>query len=176
MLHLFLYNPLGHSEGFGFNGDILETNILNLAAVFALLAYVGVDFISSLLKNRKESILKSLRDADERYQDAVNQLKQALQELEDARANAAEIRRQGDISAQAVRDRLAAFSKEEAARLEEAKATILQLEEDKAVAEICTEVISKALVRAEKKIIASMDGTMHRRVMDMYLDLLSDIH
>jgi F-type H+-transporting ATPase subunit b len=174
MLNFFM--PLAHSEGFGLNTNILETNIINLAAVFALLAYVGVDFVSSLLKNRKESILKSLRDADERYQDAVNQLKQALQELENARTNATEIRRQGEINAEAVRQRLAAFTQEEMARLEEAKQTIIKLEEEKAVAEVCGKAISEALVRAEKKIVSSMDDSMHRRVMDMYLNLLSQIH
>lgn len=176
MFHFLALTPLAHSEGFGLNTNILETNILNLAAVFALLIYVGSDFVSSLLKTRKESILKSLRDADERYQDAVNQLKQALQELEIARANATEIRRQSEINAEAIRQRLEVLTQEEMARLEEAKETIIKLEEEKAVAEVCSKVITMALVRAEKKIISSMDDAMHRRVMDMYLNLLREVY
>ena len=47
-------------QEFGINTNILETNIINLTVVIGVLIYVGGDVLNSLLKTRKENILKSL--------------------------------------------------------------------------------------------------------------------
>ena len=172
MWTIFATNPLGN--GFGFNGDLFETNILNLAVVLGLLFYVGSDFLSSLLESRKETILQSLRDADERYQEAVNQLNQAVAELEEATAKAAEVRKQGEASAQAIAERLAAMSKDDEARLEDAKDVTIKLERSKAFAELYEDVVNYALTRGYNKTVANMDVDMHKRVMDAYAALLHE--
>jgi len=166
-------NPFAH-EGFGFNGDVLETNVLNLLVVLGLLVYLGSGFLSSLLESRKETILKSLRDADERYEQAVNQLKQAVAELEDATAKAAEVRLQGEANAKAMAERLAAMSKDDEARLEDAKDVTINLERSKVRAELYEDIVNYALTRGANKIIANMDLEMHKRVMDAYAALLHE--
>jgi hypothetical protein len=51
----------GH--GFGFNTNILETNVINLAVVIAVV--VGRWRRSArIIKNRKETIINNLREAD----------------------------------------------------------------------------------------------------------------
>jgi F-type H+-transporting ATPase subunit b len=52
----------GH--GFGFNTNILETNVINLAVVIAVVVSVVGDAVRELLKNRKETIINNLREAD----------------------------------------------------------------------------------------------------------------
>ena len=42
-----LFLKLG--EGFGFNGNILETNIINLAVVIGIVVSLGGDALSSLI-------------------------------------------------------------------------------------------------------------------------------
>ena len=49
---------------FGFNGNILETNIINLAVVIGIVVSFGGDALRSLLENRKQTILSSLQEAD----------------------------------------------------------------------------------------------------------------
>ena len=61
--------PLG--EGFGINTNLLETNVINLAVVVGVLIYFGGDVLTSLLTNRKETIMKSITDAEVRFQDAT---------------------------------------------------------------------------------------------------------
>ena len=56
-------------QEFGINTNILETNIINLTVVIGVLIYVGGDVLNSLLKTRKENILKSLTDAEQKYQE-----------------------------------------------------------------------------------------------------------
>lgn len=41
ILNASLINIIAHSEGFGINTDILETNVLNLAVVIGVLVYYG---------------------------------------------------------------------------------------------------------------------------------------
>jgi F-type H+-transporting ATPase subunit b len=45
----------GH--GFGFNTNILETNVINLAVVIAVVVSVVGDAVRELLKNRKKQLL-----------------------------------------------------------------------------------------------------------------------
>jgi F-type H+-transporting ATPase subunit b len=68
------------AEGFGFNTNLLETNILNLAVVLPLVFSLGKDTLTSILDTRREKILNSLRSADDRF-------KQAQLELDAAKSN-----------------------------------------------------------------------------------------
>lgn len=57
-----------------FNTNLLDTNIINLSFVIAVLFYFGGDVLNSLLEDRLSTILKSL--------DEVKALKLNLQEIE----------------------------------------------------------------------------------------------
>ena len=70
------------AEGFGFNTNLLETNILNLAVVLPLVFSLGKDTFTKTLDLRLEKILGSLRSADDRF-------KQAQLELDAAKAGLA---------------------------------------------------------------------------------------
>jgi len=73
---------------FGFNTNILETNVLNLAVVLAIVfTYVG-DALRGLLANRKQTILANFREADQRATEAQDRVRQAQLELEQAQAKA----------------------------------------------------------------------------------------
>jgi F0F1-type ATP synthase membrane subunit b/b' len=55
----------------GFNTNILETNVINLAVVIAVVVSVVGDAVRELLKNRKETIINNLREADNRANEAL---------------------------------------------------------------------------------------------------------
>ena len=82
--------PLG--EGFGFNGNILETNILNLGVVLGIVVSLGGDTLRSLLSNRQEGISKNLQQADERAQEAKQRVLEAKSQLEKAQKRSEERR------------------------------------------------------------------------------------
>ena len=98
ILTLFFGLPLG--EGFGFNTNILETNIINLAVVIAVvISFVG-DALRSLLENRKQTVLNNLQEADQRAIEAQEKLNQAQAQLELAKKKAIEILEQGVSTAE----------------------------------------------------------------------------
>jgi F-type H+-transporting ATPase subunit b len=82
------------AEHFGFNTNILETNVLNLAVVLAIVVtYVG-DALRSLLENRKQSIVNTFQEADQRALEARERVAQAKLQLEQANTKAQQIREQ----------------------------------------------------------------------------------
>ena len=70
---------------FGFNTNILETNVLNLAVVLAVvITYVG-DAIRGLLANRKQTIVNNFREADQRASEAQQRVAEARVQFQQAK-------------------------------------------------------------------------------------------
>ena len=60
--------PLFAAEGFGFNLNPLETNLINLAIVIAILIKLLSGFLGGILERRRAAILQDLQDAETRVQ------------------------------------------------------------------------------------------------------------
>jgi len=91
------------AEGFGFNTNLLETNILNLAVVLPLVFSLGKDTLTSILDSRREKILSSLRSADDRFKQAQLELDAAKSELALAAEKVKEIQSEGQKTMEALR-------------------------------------------------------------------------
>ena len=118
--------PLG--EGFGFNENILETNIINLSVVIAIVVSFGGDALRSLLENRRESIVMTLQQADQRAKEAEQKLVDAKNRLQLAKRRGEEIRHQGKERAERERlDSIAQTEKDLLRLKKEREEVILQL-------------------------------------------------
>jgi F-type H+-transporting ATPase subunit b len=165
--------PLG--EGFGINTNLLETNVLNLAVVVGVLVYFGGDILQSLLTNRKELIVKSLTDAEERFKEATAKLEAAKEQLSLAKTKAEEIRVQGLATASQGRTNLLGRAEEDMKRLEDTKEVSLRFEEEKAVQEVSERVRELALQQAVQTVNKRLDSSLQRRVIDLNIALLGHI-
>jgi len=72
-----IFTLLAEHEGIGLNLDILETGLLNILALLAILVYAGRDFLGSALEERKTTIVKGVQDAEDRLNEAQNRLIEA---------------------------------------------------------------------------------------------------
>ena len=79
-----IYTLLAETEGIGLNLDILETGVLNILALVAILIYTGRDFLGSLLEERKTIIVKGVQDAEDRVNEAERRLSEAQKQLNQA--------------------------------------------------------------------------------------------
>ena len=79
-------------NGFGLNTNLFETNVLNLAVVVGVVVTVVGDALSTLLKQRRETILSTLQEADNKAIESKNRLDEAKKSLERSRISANEIR------------------------------------------------------------------------------------
>jgi len=124
------------AEGFGLNFDIIETNILNLGVVIGVVVYLGSDVLTSLLNERKEKILSTLKSANERFVEAEQKLAEAKQKVQIAQGKAVEIREQGNLTAAQTTKNLVERTEEEIKRLEESKQATVRFEEEKALSQV----------------------------------------
>jgi len=79
-----IFTLLAENENITLNLDILETGLINIIALIAILVYVGRDFLGSILEERKTDILTSVQDAEERLNEANRRLKEAQKQLSQA--------------------------------------------------------------------------------------------
>ena len=87
-----IFTLLAKHEGIGLNTDILETGLLNIIALLAILVFTGRDFLGSLLEERKTTIVKSVQDAEDRLNEAQKRLDEAQKQLNQADLVVSEIK------------------------------------------------------------------------------------
>ena len=80
------------NEGISLNTDILETGLINILALLAILIYTGRDFLGSLLEERRTTIVKGVQDAEDRLTEAQKRLAEAQKQLSQANLVISEIK------------------------------------------------------------------------------------
>jgi F-type H+-transporting ATPase subunit b len=87
-----IFTLLAEDEGIGLNLDILETGLINILLLVAILVYAGRDFLGSLLEERKTTIVKGVQDAEDRFTEAQTRLSEAEKQLSQANLVISEIK------------------------------------------------------------------------------------
>ena len=112
----------------GFNTDIFDTNLINLSLVVGVVVTLGGDALTSALDERRRSILSSLEDANNKFNEAQNLLKSAQTKLEEAKMEAFSIEKAAPSEAKMTSDRILEVASNELQRLR------TRAESDKALA------------------------------------------
>jgi F-type H+-transporting ATPase subunit b len=174
MINLTLVTNIPFGHGFGFNTNILETNIINLAVVITVvISFVG-DALRSLLETRKQTVLNNLLEADQRAIEAQEKLNRAQTQFEFAKKKAIEIRDQGFKTAEQEKLQTLNQAENDLARLEELKNETIKLQQQKALSQISQEVISLALIKVREKLSKSLDDAFHSSVNNFNIVLLTN--
>lgn len=79
-----IFTRIAHEESIGLNLDILETGVINIIILVGILIYTGKDFLGSLLKERRITIVNNVEDAEKRLEEAESRLKEAQKQLNQA--------------------------------------------------------------------------------------------
>ena len=87
-----IFTLLAEEEGIRLNLDILETGLLNILTLVVILIYAGKDFLGSALEERKNTIVKSVQDAEDRLNEAQKRLSEAQKQLDQANLVIGEIK------------------------------------------------------------------------------------
>ena len=87
-----IFTLVAEHEGIGLNLDILETGLINILALVAILVYTGRDFLGSLLEERKTDIVQGVQDAEDRLNEANRRLSEAQKQLSQANVVITEIK------------------------------------------------------------------------------------
>ena len=79
-----IFTLLAENKGISLNLDILETGVINIITLVAILIYVGRDFLGSILETRQKEIVRGVQDAEERLTEANRRLTEAQKQLTQA--------------------------------------------------------------------------------------------
>lgn len=161
-------------EGFGFNGNILETNILNLSVVVGIVVSLGGDALRELLDNRKAAILSTLSSSEERAKQAAETLAIAKNELAFAEKKALEIRENAKRAVLEVREQSNERRTQDIARLEETKTERTSSALLRAKSDLSSYTVKLALDRAKAKLDASLDPAFYEAINNSQLVLLTN--
>jgi F-type H+-transporting ATPase subunit b len=159
-------------SGFGLNFNLLDTNLINLAIIIAVLIYFGRGFLGKMLSERRANIEQAIRDAEERKKSASAALAEQQQKLAQAKVTAEEILKDAEASAQSARESILAQAERDLARLREAASQDITSQQERMIREIRNRVVSLSMEQAEAQLRSQVDDSKHKELIDRSISML----
>ena len=124
------------------------------------------------MSNRKQNILSTINDAEERYKEATDKLNQARTRLQRAKVKADEIRVNGLSQIEKEKQELIYAADEDSKRLEDSKNATIRFEEQRAIEQVRQQVSRLALERTLETLNNRLNNELHSRMIDYHIGLL----
>ncbi|MBF2001665.1 MAG: F0F1 ATP synthase subunit B [Synechococcales cyanobacterium C42_A2020_086] len=159
-------------SGFGLNLDILETNVINLAIIIAVLIYFGRNSLGKKLQERQSQIEAAIREAEQRKQEAAAALADQQQKLAQAQTEAARIRAEAEQRAEAVRASVLSEAEQDIERMKAAAAQELSSQQDRVLNELRQRIAALAMQRAEEQLKAQLNEDAQRQLIDRSIAMI----
>lgn len=169
---------LEEKEGFGFNGNILETNVLNLAVVLGIVIFFVGQNLLSTLDNRKETILSNLREANLRANEAKEKFNKAKELLQSAEKKALEIRKEGVLKKEKEQSIIMEQFKLDLTMLDQFKQETLSFYQQKAFQQIYISLLKKALNLVQQKFQKPLysENQFHTTLNNIFIARLTEFN
>ncbi len=162
------------AEGFGINTNIFETNLINLAAVVAIVvSFVGKN-LSALLEDRRKTIVNNLQEASLRAEEAKQRLTVAKNQLIEAKKKAEDIREEGILRATQEVNSCLSQHEERISKLDEFQQETVQFYQQKAFKQAYMYVISRIMTRVKERLNKGLDTTYHVIVNNFYVSRFTE--
>ena len=166
MGNLWLLATEATEHGFGFNFDVLETNLINLGIIIAVLVYFGRGAVGSALEARRNEIETAIADAEERQRKAAAALSEQQQNLAQAQAQAEKIRQEAIERAEVVKAELLAKADLDIERMQDSAAQDLEAEQERVVSELRRRVVALAMEQVNGQIGNELNDDLHHQLIE----------
>nr|QXG82966.1 ATPase I subunit [Stylidium debile] len=166
---------LGHwpsAGGFGFNTDILATNLINLSVVLGVLIFFGKGVLSDLLDNRKQRILNTIRNSDELREGAIQQLEKARARLRKVEIEAEQFRVNGYSEIEREKANLINATYKTLEQLENYKNETIYFEQQRASTQVRQRIFQQALQGAIGTLNGCLNSELHLRTISANIGIL----
>nr|QJU49038.1 CF0 subunit I [Dolomiaea edulis] len=166
---------LGHwpsAGSFGFNTDILATNLINLSVVLGVLIFFGKGVLSDLLDNRKQRILNTIRNSEELREGAIEQLEKARARLRKVEIEADQFRVNGYSEIEREKLNLIDSTYKTLEQLENYKNETIIFEQQKASNQVRQRVFQQALQGALGTLNSCLNSELHLRTISANIGIL----
>ena len=139
-------------QGFGLNTNILETNILNLLVVLAVVFIFGGNALRGLLDNRKQAITTNLEEADRRAKQSQEKLAQLKNQLNQYKTKADEILKNGQEYAKQERITRQKETEDQIVRLKTSREKMINLQREQVMKKLSQQVMTTILSTVTKQV------------------------
>ena len=160
---------------FGFNIDILSTNLINLSVVIGVLIFFGKGVLSDLLDNRKQRILNTIRNSEELRGGAIEQLEKARTRLQQVEKEAEQFRVNGYSEIEREKLNLINSTYKTLEQLENYKNETIQFEQQRTINQVRQRVFQQALRRALGILNSSLNSELHLRTISANIGILGSM-
>nr|YP_010433216.1 CF0 subunit I [Centipeda minima]QXO86933.1 ATP synthase CF0 subunit I [Centipeda minima]USW07111.1 CF0 subunit I [Centipeda minima] len=157
---------------FGFNTDILATNLINLSVVLGVLIFFGKGVLSDLLDNRKQRILNTIRNSEELREGAIEQLEKARARLRKVEIEADQFRVNGYSEIEREKLNLIDSTYKTLEQLENYKNETINFEQQKASNQVRQRVFQQALQGALGTLNSCLNNELHLRTISANIGIL----
>nr|YP_010159222.1 ATP synthase CF0 subunit I [Philenoptera violacea]QRG31501.1 ATP synthase CF0 subunit I [Philenoptera violacea] len=151
---------------FGFNTDILATNPINLSVVLGVLVFFGKGVLSDLLDNRKQRILRTIRNSEELREGAVEQLEKAQARLRKVEMEADRFRVNGYSEIEREKLNLINSIYTTLEQLENYKNETIYFEQQRVINQVRQRVLQQALQGALGTLNSCLNNELHLRTVN----------
>ncbi|MDB9525833.1 F0F1 ATP synthase subunit B [Oscillatoria sp. CS-180] len=160
--------------GYGFNFDILETNLINLVIIWGVLFYFGSKFLGNTLSSRRASIEEAIQDAERRQREATKALDEQNKNLAQAQSKAQEIVQTAKQNASKAREDILAQSKTDIERMRAAADQDVSFQQERVMRELRQRIAQLAMERAENELPSRLTPEVQNSLVDKSIALLED--
>lgn len=150
-------------QGFGFKTDLFETNVLNLAVVVGVVVTFVGDALRVLLDQRREIILLTLKEVDQKARRVQEQLTNARESVEASRLRAQEIRSQTIKTIEQEELTMQQQLKDDLSRLQESGRQRIQLERQRIIQSIAQQVANMTLIIVENTLLTAFGPQLSKQ-------------
>nr|YP_010333991.1 ATP synthase CF0 subunit I [Malus fusca]YP_011018861.1 ATP synthase CF0 subunit I [Malus x dawsoniana]UNH87840.1 ATP synthase CF0 subunit I [Malus fusca]UNH88854.1 ATP synthase CF0 subunit I [Malus fusca]UNH89785.1 ATP synthase CF0 subunit I [Malus fusca]WQH60463.1 ATP synthase CF0 subunit I [Malus x dawsoniana]WQH60629.1 ATP synthase CF0 subunit I [Malus fusca] len=160
---------------FGFNTDILATNPINLSVVLGVLIFFGKGVLSDLLDNRKQRILKTIRNSEELREGALDQLEKARARLRKVETEADQFRMTGYSEIEREKLNLINSTYNTLEQLENYKNETIHFEQQRAINQVRQRVFQQALQGALGTLNSCLNNELHLRTISTNIGMFGTV-
>nr|YP_009138762.1 ATP synthase CF0 subunit I [Lathyrus palustris]AIK21131.1 ATP synthase CF0 subunit I [Lathyrus palustris] len=158
---------------FGFDTDILATNLINLSAVLGVLIFFGKGVcasclfqrLSDLLDNRKQRIVRTIRNSEELRETAIEQLEKARARLRKVEMEADRFRVNGYSEIEREKLNLINSIYTTLEQFENYKNETIHFEQERAINQVQQRVLQQALQGALGTLNRCLNNELHLRTI-----------
>jgi F0F1-type ATP synthase membrane subunit b/b' len=145
-------------QGFGLKTNLFETNILNLRVVLGIVVTFVGDALRTLLDQRKQIILLTLKEVDQKAKEVQQRLEDARNSVETARSRAQEIRNQAIQTIEQENVRIQQILKDDLYRIQETGKQRIKLERQRMIQSVAQQVAQITLKIAEGRLLITFNS------------------
>nr|QNH70791.1 CF0 subunit I [Veratrilla baillonii] len=158
---------------FGFNTDILSTNLINLSVVLGVLIFFGKGVCASCL--RKQRILNTIRNSEELRGGAIEQLEKVRARLRKVQMEADRFLANGYSEIEKEKLNLINSSYKTLEQLENYKNETIRFEQQRVINQVRQRVFQQALRVALGTLNSCLNGGLHLRTISANINMLGSI-